>query len=300
MSLLATPLESFLTVAAVSNISVAAKRLHLSQPAVTKQLRTLEQALRVKLVQRTARGIRLTTAGELLRDYGKRSANLLDECQLALGELAAGDAGRLSIGAGVTTSMFQLPEWLSVYRQRWPRIDICVRTGSSSSVAELVQAREIDCGFVTSDIAHRELESERLYAEDIVLVVAAEAPYRARVALEDVPLIMFPAHAGFRHFLERSFAAVGLTPHVKMEIDSVEATKSLVTVGLGAAFLPAAAVRRELEAAQLRRVQVLGLSRLRRYTSMLRRKDRLSSTALNQFMRLVRHSVGVNAPRSHR
>jgi DNA-binding transcriptional LysR family regulator len=287
MSLLASSLESFLVVAAVSSVSTAAKRLHLSQPAVTKQVRALERTLGVKLVVRTPRGVRLTDAGELLRDYARRSAGLLDECQTALGDLATGSAGTLTIGAGVTTSMFQLPAWLRRYRQHWPRVDIRVHTGSSDVVTELVRAREVDCGFVTSEQKHAELIVERLYSEAIWLVASPSARLPGRVQLSDVPLILFPGHTGFRRYLDRAFASAGLSANVKMEIDSVEATKSLVALGLGAAFLPAAAVSHELQQEQLRKLTVSGLSALRRNTALLRRKDRTPSRAVAKFLEVV-------------
>jgi DNA-binding transcriptional LysR family regulator len=287
MSLLASPLESFLVVAAVNSMSTAAKRLHLSQPAVTKQVRALERTLGVKLVVRTPRGVRLTDAGELLRDYARRSAGLLDECQTALGDLAAGNAGTLTIGAGVTTSMFQLPAWLGRYRRQWPRVDIRVHTGSSDVITELVRGREVDCGFVTSEQQHAELIVERLYSEAIWLVASPTARLSSRVQLSDVPLILFPSHTGFRRYLDRAFATAGLRAHVKMEIDSVEATKSLVAIGLGAAFLPAAAVSQELQTKQLRKLAVSGLPVLRRHTALLRRKDRTPSRALANFLDVV-------------
>ena len=288
MTLLAAPLQSFLVVAATSSVSAAAKRLHLSQPAVTKQVRALEHTLGVKLLVRTPRGVRLTGAGELLRDYARRSAGLLDECQIALGDLASGRAGTLAIGAGVTTSMFQLPAMLRSYRRQWPRVDVRVHTGTSHVIAELVRGREVDCGFVTSEIEHAGLISERLYSEPIWLVAAAAARLPSRAPLAQIPLIIFPGHTGFRRFLDRAFAAAGLHPQIKMEIDSVEATKSLVAVGLGAAFLPAAAVDRELRLKQLRKIAVQGLPALRRHTALLRREDRTPSRALESFLSIVR------------
>lgn len=287
MTLLASPLESFLTVATTSNVSRAAKHLHLSQPAVTKQVRALEQTLGVKLLERTARGVRLTAAGELVRDYARRSAALLDECQASLAELAVGERGRITIGAGVTTSMFQLPGWLRSYRRQWPRVDLRVRTGSSREIAELVREREVDCGFVTSEIRQRALSVRRLYSEEIVLVAAPSLQLPARPVLDSVPLIMFPEHSGFRRFLERSLAAAGLHARVKMEIDSVEATKALLSIGLGAAFLPAVAVQRELRQKQLQRLKVQELPRLWRHTSLLLREDRTPGAALQRFLRIV-------------
>lgn len=287
MTLLHSQLESFLAVAAVSSVTDAAKRLHLTQPAVTKQVRGLERTLGVQLLERSARGVRLTEAGELVHDYGRRSAALLDECRAALDDLTQGGTGRLAIGAGVTTSMFQLPQWLSSYRRQWPAVDVAVRTGSSAAVAELVRQREIDCGFVTSDVPRRELSIQSLYSEDVVLVVSASAQYPARVALESVPLIMFPRHAGFRRFLDRAFSVAGITAQVKMEIDSVEATKSLVEVGLGGAFLPLTAVRLELQHERLVRLRVKDMPRLRRRTMLVRREDRRPSRALKHFLSVI-------------
>ncbi|HKP62917.1 MAG TPA: LysR family transcriptional regulator substrate-binding protein [Polyangiales bacterium] len=193
----------------------------------------------------------------------------------------------MTIGAGVTTSMFQLPRWLRSYRRQWPAVDIHVHTGTSQAVADLVRSREVDCGLVTSETKDAELIAERLFSEEIWLVAAAAGRHPARVRIERVPLIMFPSHTGFRRYLERSLAAAGLEPHVKMEIDSVEATKSLVSVGLGAAFLPAAAVRREVKARQLRRLGVIGLPTLRRNTTLLRRRDRTPSKALQNFLKII-------------
>lgn len=212
---------------------------------------------------------------------------MLDECQIALADLAAGNAGKLTIGAGVTTSIFQLPTWLRGYRRQWPRVDVRVRTGSSRTVAQLVRGREVDCGFVTSEVAHPELVARRLYSEQILLVAAPRLRLPARVPLAQVPLIVFPEPSGFRHFLERAFSAAGLHAQVKMEIDSVEAMKALLAIGLGAAFLPEAAVQRELEHKQLRRVTVQGLPVLRRHTSLLRREDRSPSAALSRFVSVV-------------
>jgi len=284
MPLLAAQLASFLTVATTGNISAAAKRLHLTQPAVTKHVRALERMFGQPLLERTARGVRLTEAGQLLRDYGQRSATLLDECRTVLHDLTSGRTGSLAIGAGVTTSIFQLPRWLRLYRRRWPDVDIRIQTGESRVVAELVRTRAIDCGFVTSPIKHAQLVSRTLYSETISLVVSPKANFPEQVTLEQVPLIMFPAHAGFRRYLERAFAAAGLDPQLKMEIDSVEATKSLVELGLGGAFLPETAVQRELKHGRLRKLSVRGLPKLSRQTRLIQHADRRPSRALLNFV----------------
>jgi DNA-binding transcriptional LysR family regulator len=185
--------------------------------------------------------------------------------------------------------MFQLPDWLRRYRKRWPNVDLRIHTGESRAVAELVRSRAVDCGFVTSRIRQSELTTQCLYSESILLVVSGQAQVPERVSLAQVPLIMFPAHAGFRRYLERALAAAGLDMEVqvKMEIDSVEATKSLVEVGLGGAFLPEIAVQRELAQGRLRRLTVQGLPTLQRQTSLVRRVDRRPTRVLLNFIDLV-------------
>src|SRR5688572_31828410 len=123
MDLLSAPVRSFLEVARQGNVSAAARRLGLTQPAVTKQLRALESALGARLVERAGRGVRLTQAGELLRDFARRGAALSEDLTSALLELEQGESGQLTIGAGVTTCVQHLPPWLREFRRAHPGID---------------------------------------------------------------------------------------------------------------------------------------------------------------------------------
>ncbi|MET0390128.1 MAG: LysR family transcriptional regulator substrate-binding protein, partial [Polyangiales bacterium] len=179
----------------------------------------------------------------------------------------------------------------------WPRVDVRVRTGESREIARMVREREVDCGFVTSKVDVAGLALRPLYREEIVLVVAADSGWGTRVELADVPLIAFPERAGFRRFLERAFAAAGLSPQVKMEIDSVEATKGLVAAGLGGAFLPAPAVQHELGSQQLQRLRIQRLPRLHRQTYLVQREDQRPSAALRHFLTLLAAKSG--SPEDH-
>jgi DNA-binding transcriptional LysR family regulator len=290
MSLESVSLATFLRVADVGSISRAAERLHLSQSAVTKQIRGLEDALGTRLFERTGRGVLVTPAGAILRDYGQRSANLLQECRQAIAELENGSRGQLIIGAGVTTSIFQLPGWLRAFARSRPGVDITVKTGSSSAIETLVVNREVDVGFVTSEVTHPDLTVVPLYEEEIVFVVShGNAPAkRGGLNVEEYPTISFPPQTGFRSWLDRTLAASGIAANVKMESDSIEAIKSFVAVGLGGAFLPEVAVRAELRSKVLSRVQVRGLPRLRRRTAVTRRHDRYLTGAARRFLDIVK------------
>lgn len=285
--LLSAPLRSFLQVAELGSVSAAAKALGLTQPAVTKQIRALEAALACGLLERAGRGIRLTSAGELLAEYGRRSVGVLSEFQQVLGELQQGKSGKLLIGAGVTTSVLLLPNWLRELGRRFPGIDVSVRTGTSHDVEAWVAAAEVDLGFITSEPRRGELLARPVFEEEIVLVVEPSTARRERMRLGELPLILFPRSTGFRDYLEQRWLERGLSPQVKMETDSVEAIKSFVAVGLGASFLPLSTVEDELRRGVLARVTAQGMGPLRRRTTLIRRPDRHPSFAVRGFLEIV-------------
>jgi LysR family transcriptional regulator, low CO2-responsive transcriptional regulator len=287
MDLLAPPLRSFLEIARLGSVSRAAQALGLTQPAVTKQVRALEGMLGSPLLERAGRGVRLTAAGELLADFGRRGARVFEDFDQALGELSRGEAGKLVIGAGVTTCVQHLPPWLREFRARHPGIDVHIATGTSRTVENWVAGAEVDIGFVTSEPRRPELAVRRLFEEEIVLVVEPNAAGREPMTLERLGLILFPKSTGFRQYLDQKLAARQLSVSVKMETDSVEAIKSFVTVGIGASFLPISTVREELRQGTLARVRARGLGPLRRRTALIWRRDRPLGFAMQGFLDVV-------------
>jgi DNA-binding transcriptional LysR family regulator len=285
MDLLAAPLRSFLEIGRLGGVSPAARAVGLSQPAVTKQIRALEAALGSPLLERAGRGVRLTPAGQLLSNFGRRGARVFEEFSQALGELTRGERGKLVLGAGVTTCVQHLPPWLREFRRRHPGIDISVTTGASRAVEEWVESADVDLGFVTSEPRSRELVVRRLFEEEIVLVVEPRAARRGPVAIESLGLILFPKNTGFRQYLDQRLAAQRVS--VKMETDSVEAIKSFVQSGIGASFLPIGMVREELRQGTLARVQARGLGTLQRRTSMIWQRDRRPSFGMQSFVDIV-------------
>ena len=280
-------LRSFIALAEAGSVTAAADRLFLTQPAVTQQLRALEREVGVQLFDRTPRGVVLTQAGAAFKEYVERGLSTLEAGRRAAVEVEGGVAGTLTLGAGVTTSVSHLPGWLQRFQVDWPNVDVVVRTGLSADVARMVSTREIDLGFVTSDVDLDGLTTVPIIGEDIVLV-RRSPPHRITVdELRDLPMIVFPIGSGFRDFLDRELMRQGMSLRVKMEIDSVEAIKGFVTVGLGAAFLPARAVAPELESGVLVNVDVDGMSALRRHTSAVYRTAGHRNAAVQGLLDIV-------------
>ncbi len=281
------PLRSFLQIAKTGSVTRAASALGLSQPAVTKQMRALEAAVGSPLLERHGRGVRLTEAGVSLAEVGQGAAVLFEDYLRALADLQQGKAGKLVIGAGVTTCVQRLPAWLRQFRQRHPAIEVSVRTGTSRAVEDWVLEGEVDLGFVTSEPRRQDLLVKRLFEEEIVLVVEPAAAKAGHVAVERLGLILFPKTTGFRQYLDQRLGTRRQAFRVKMETDSVEAIKSFVAVGLGASFLPITTVQEELRQGTLARVEPRGVGKLRRRTAVLWRRALRQSVAMRSFLDIV-------------
>jgi len=285
-------LRSFLKVAECGNVTAASEAVFLSQPAVTQQIKCLERELNTTLFERTSRGMRLTEAGEVLRRYADLSLAMLEDGRRVIEDASGRAAGKLVLGAGVTTSVFSLPDWLRQFRQLYPHVDVIVRTGRSKEIAQLALDREIDIGLVTSPVQDEHLEALTLFEERIEFVVTANDRYAEKaIAARDLaalPLILFSPGTGFRSYLDAALGLAGISVTVKMESDSVEAIKSFVATGLGASFLPYSAVAAELAKGEFCRISVEGMPVLTRKTAIIYRKDRYLCEAGRGFLGLLR------------
>jgi molybdate transport repressor ModE-like protein len=284
---MSAPLRSLLQIAKTGSVTRAASALGLSQPAVTKQIRALEATVGSSLLERQGRGVRLTRAGTALAQVGQDAALHFEDYVRALRDEQQGNAGKLVIGAGVTTCVQVLPAWLREFRRRHPAIEVSVRTGTSRAVEDWLLEGEVDLGFVTSEPRRQELVMRRLFEEEIVLVVEPAAAKAGAAAVERLGLILFPKTTGFRQYLDQRLGARRRDFDVKMETDSVEAIKSFVAVGLGASFLPISTVREELRQGKLARVEPRGVGRLQRRTAVLWRRAVHQSVAVRSFLDIV-------------
>nr|MBO2477402.1 LysR family transcriptional regulator [Bacillota bacterium] len=147
-------LITFCTVVDEGGFTRAAEVLGLSQPAVTKQVKSLEKELRAVLLTRSGRRVNLTPAGEIVYSYARRIIHTIEECQGALANLTTPGYGRLTIGAVSTVAIFTLPEVLSAFVKQQPLVTVHVRTGTIDQVLTMVLRNEMDLGIVTVPISH--------------------------------------------------------------------------------------------------------------------------------------------------
>jgi DNA-binding transcriptional LysR family regulator len=270
-------IESFVEIARTGNLSRAAARLYLTQPAVTARLQGLERELGAELFVRTRRGMRLTEAGRAFLPHAERALASVAEGRRAVVSSQRGGAGELAIGAAPAVSTYVLPALLARFHEEHPTARLSVRTGHSEEILEMVLREQVELG-LTRELRHPDIESTPVYEDELVLVANRDHPFARRVIirLEELSreqLVLFDRTSSYHELTSALFRAAGVEPAGVMELDNIDAAKKMVQQGLGVAFLPATAVAAELDAGSLRAVAVADAEPIRRRVVCVRRKD---------------------------
>lgn len=246
-------LAVFRSVAEKLSFTQAAGVLHLTQPAVTSQVKALEQELGLRLFERIGGGVRLTPAGERLYAFAVDTHNRAEQALREIGALSGEQLGRLSLGASTTIAQYLLPHLLAQFVQLHPRIDLSVVGANTAKIVEQLLARTIQIGLIEGPPGTSEIKVETFVEDEIVAIVSAEHAFAARgdqppsvTDLADEPLLVREPGSGTRHVVEDALRKAGLGPretHIVMELDSTEAIKSGVEAGLGVGFVSRWALR---------------------------------------------------------
>ncbi|MEW5609545.1 LysR family transcriptional regulator [Pseudomonas juntendi] len=266
-------LITFATVAEHGNISHAAQALHLSQPAVSGQLKLLQEAFGEPLYQRAGRGVRLTVAGEQLLAHAERLRDTFRQAQ-ALREAMRGlERGTLRIGASTTPASYLLPYLIADFHRQYP--DVLVTT-SHGNTAEIVAALDsVDIALIEGPPGHElplGTHTTPWHEDEIVAIVPRGHPLAGThkqplAALGAYPLVLRESGSGVRQVVERAFARDGVAMRVALEIAGVEGVKEAVRAGMGIGFVSAMSIRHEDGA--LQRLQVHPQALLRRFSILM-------------------------------
>ncbi|MBI1775904.1 MAG: LysR family transcriptional regulator [Proteobacteria bacterium] len=239
-------LQALNDVVQLGSFSAAAERRGLTQPAVSLQVRQLEERLGIRLVERGGKRVRATAAGLVLIERAKRIDEAVADALESVAEHRSGISGRVSLGTGATVCIYVLPPILKELRRAYPGLEIVVSTGNSPEILKALEENRIDAALVTMPVPGRSLRATPVLNDELVAVFPmAEAPMRASVTaamLAERPVILYEAGGHARGVIDRWFKAGGRRCRPIMELGSVEAIKKLVEAGLGAAVLPRLAV----------------------------------------------------------
>ena len=256
-------LRAFEAVTRAGSFSKAAARLHVTPPAVSLQIRQLEDQYGVRLFERIGRRVRLTPAGEALGGYAQRIFALADDAERSL-QGATGFTGiRLRVAATPTTAGYHLAPFWKALRQRCPGLELEVSVHNSRRVKERLLAFEDDLGMLGGEADHADLVLRPFARNSLVAIVAPDHSWARRswvsvAALGDQPLIFREPGSEGRAVVERELKRAGVAPHVVIEVTSTEAVKQAVEAGAGVGILATAVVRRDVDGGYLRALRIRG------------------------------------------
>jgi len=245
-------LRGFYTVIQEGSFTKAAKKLFRTQPAISAQIKLLEDELGEPLFQRIGKTIRLTQAGEILQQHVAYIFEHLDIAQRQIQELHGLQRGRLIIGSSDTITIYILPPILKAYRQRYPNIEIAIRNKTSLEIVELVLEGLVDFGIVTLPIEHEMLDVEVLFEYPDMAICPSGHPLANQKVislseLSSYPLLLLEPGSNTRRFLGQVFEAHEIKLHSAMDLGSIDAIKQMVGIGLGISIVPLYAVQKDAD-----------------------------------------------------
>ena len=280
-------------VATEKSFTKAAEVLFLSQPYLSKQIKALEQNLDVSLLRRNSNTISLTENGQIFLQYAERILALCEESCRALIDLKNGERGNLTVGGSHTIGTYLMPRLLALFVQNYPQIDLKVQVNSTRFIAKQIVNRQIDLAVVGGEIPQelkQSLQMEHFVEDELNLIVSNSHPFakRKKIKKEDLyhlNFITLHSNSTIRKFVDNTLKQNGIETDqlaIMMQLNSIEAIKTAVSLGLGAAFVSSSAIEKEVK---LKTVEILEIENIKitRTLSILSNSDCYKSKAFDLF-----------------
>lgn len=259
-------LKIFCMVTRLQNFSKAAKMLHMSQPAVSTQVKNLEEYYRGQLFVRTPQGVTLTKAGEVFHTYALRILEIQDEMELQLETVFKHENNQILIGASTTIGNVSLPCAIYLFKEQYPEVELCLNIANAEEVFRMVMSDKVDIGVVEGDTKSSFLKALPVTADELVFIVPPQHFAEGDViSLQDFlkhPLIIREDGSGTRKILATALDRHGYSLNqlnVIIEMTTIFAIKSAVEAGLGGAVVPRLAVRKEVYTGTLKALTITDL-----------------------------------------
>lgn len=296
-------LKVFRTVAQQLSFRKAAEHLFLTQPAVTLQIKALEDDLGVRLFERAPNGVSLTQQGSLLLRYAQEAAALVAEAEQKLASRDGKMLGELVIGVSTTIAQYVLPRLIGAFLAEHPRVHLLLHSGNTEEIVRLLLDGKVSIGLIEGPARYRQVRTEPFMEDEMVLIAPADSEFDrlTRDQLLSATLLMREQGSGSRRVVETALEKAGFTLKSfksVMNLDSTEAIKSAVEAGLGIGFVSRWAISKELELRVLKVAEIRGLRAARHFSLVSRTgpKPQGACGAFREFA-LARARILSNAPR---
>jgi DNA-binding transcriptional LysR family regulator len=288
-------LRIFKAIACEKSFTQAAEILFISQPSVSKQIKILETRLGILLLNRNGNKISLTEAGNIFLQYSDRILALCEESCRALNNLKDGERGNLKIGASQTIGSYLIPRVLTLFTQNYPQINLNIAIDSTDIIAKKVTDQIVDIAIVGGCIPatlKKNLQVENFIEDEVVLIISKSHSFvrkkKKKVSKEDLYRLKFitlNANSTNYNFINNILIQNNIQTkqfNVIMELNSIEAIKTAVSLGLGAAFVSSLAIEKEIELKTIEIIEIENI-KLARTLSIITKIDSYRSKAFKLF-----------------
>jgi len=260
-------------IASENSFTRAAEVLYISQPSLSKQVKVLENRLGILLINRESNKISLTEGGKLFLQYSERVLALCEESCRALNDLKNGDRGNLTVGASQTIGTYLMPRVLALFAQHYPQINLKVHVDSTRFIAKNVVNRDIDIavvgGYVPDDLK-KSLKIESFVEDELTLIIPKSHPFATKKQksinkdeLYHLNFITLNPNSTIRKFIDNILIQNHIETNqlnIIMQLNSIEAIKTAVSLGLGAAFVSSSAIEKEIE---LKTIEIIKIENIK-------------------------------------
>lgn len=281
-------LHIFYTVAEKGSFSAAAQALHMTQPAVTMQVQSLEDYFGTKLFQRSTKRIELTEAGGTLMPFAQRSIDLIRDTDSHMSKFTSQLKGRLLLGASLTIGEYILPRLLGPFGQEFPHISISMKVINTAQIMDDILNHQLNFGLIEAPVNHPDMHMEAVMSDELRLIVGKSHPLAGmkQVELEDVlqfPFVLREQGSGTRLVMEEQLKKKQIDPadlKIIMELGSTGAVKSAVEAGLGISFVSGTSVRHEVALGLIHTIPIRDVRFKRQFYSIYLKSALLSISAV--------------------
>jgi DNA-binding transcriptional LysR family regulator len=254
-------------VATEKSFTKAADILFLSQPYLSKQIKVLEQNLDVILFKRNCKNIDLTENGKVFLQYAERILALCEESCRAIIDLKNGERGNLSVGASQTIGTYLMPRLLALFAQNYPQIDLKVQVNSTRLIVKQIINKQIDIAVVGGEVPEdlkQNLKMEHFVEDELNLIISNSHPFAKlkKIKKEDLyhlNFITLHSNSTIRKFVDNILKQNNIETDqltIVMQLNSIEAIKTAVSLGLGAAFVSSSSIEKEIKLKTLEILQI--------------------------------------------
>lgn len=300
-------LTTFVTVAELGSFTKAAKKLYMTQPAVSWQIKSLENELGLTLLERRDRQVTLTEAGRIFYTDAKRLTNLYEKLMYTIEEYKGLGTGTLKIGASTIPGEYLLPHYIGRFKGLFPDINITLSIGDTKDIIEKLLMDGIHLGVIGARPAEDKLVFRPLMEDELILIAGAQHPWAEaeEIPLEDLMQAKFVFReegSGTRMVIEQELAARGIPVErlqVEMELGSTRAVITAVAANLGVSFVSRLAVRDALSLGHVREIKVRGLD-IKRHIYLALHAQRTLSPLANAFLDFLDEAVARSAQEEQR